>query len=455
MSFVVIAYNEAASIARTMAAITDLEAVGEYELIVVDDGSRDSTVQIVRDLAAQDRCIRLIELKENRGRGYARNTGIQAARGELIAMVDADIVLPANWLIRTRQALLHHHAAGGIAIPDGDVAYLFNRFGLMPRIVRPTTTVTGNNGLYRREVFDVANFDPSLREGEDSALNHAMDHQGLSFVTIPDLFVRHEESKTFGTSLRWMFDTGRGATRQLLTYHEVRQPDLAVGAFACAAALGSFLAMREHQLIGAALPVGFVLAASVQHVRSRFETPLSHWSKVAPAVAVDSAMLAAYFAGRLAGLTALRRRANPAPYQERERRVSRLGPWRPKACSSRCHPSHGETKVEDLHICSAVITRSAITSQLYSANQRSSSSESSPAPEPRSASRRFTALAIAATVESQIMPCCDRATRCCARLSGAEVVTTATPQARASSTAIPNPSRADGRTNTFAAFTSS
>ena len=214
VSFVVIAYNEAANIARTMAAITDLEALGEYELIVVDDGSRDSTAQIVRDFAAQDRCsIRLIELKENYGRGYARNTGIQAARGELIAMVDADIVLPANWLTRTRQALLQHDAAGGIAVPDGDVAYIYKRFGLVPRIVRATTTVTGNNGLYHREVFDVANFDPSLREGEDSAFNYAMDHQGLSFVTIPDLFVRHEEIKTFGTSLRWLFEISAGVRR--------------------------------------------------------------------------------------------------------------------------------------------------------------------------------------------------------------------------------------------------
>src|ERR1035438_7160634 len=269
VSFVVIAYNEAANIAHTMAAITDLEALGEYELIVVDDGSRDGTAQIVRDFAGQDRCIRLIELKENRGRGYARNTGIQAARGELIAMVDADIVLTANWLTRTRQALLRHDAAGGIAVPDGDVAYVYKRFGLVPRIVRATTTVTGNNGLYHREVFDVANFDPSLREGEDSAFNYAMDHQGLSFVTIPDLFVRHEEIKTFGTSLRWLFDIGRGATRQLLTYHEVRQPDLAVGVFTCTVALGSFLAMRKRRRIGAALPVGFVLAASAQHVRSR------------------------------------------------------------------------------------------------------------------------------------------------------------------------------------------
>jgi hypothetical protein len=108
--------------------------------------------------------------------------------------------------------------------------------------------------------------------------------------------------------LKWLFDTGRGATRQLLTYHEVRQPDVAAGAFASSMMLGTLLAVRGHRLIGMAIPVGFVLTASVQHVRSRFETPRSHWHRVASAVAVDSALLTAYFAGRLVGLTALRRR---------------------------------------------------------------------------------------------------------------------------------------------------
>lgn len=305
VSFIVIAYNEAPNIACTLTAITELEALGDYELIVVDDGSRDDTTRIVSRLAAQNRCIRLIELGENRGRGFARHSGIVAARGDLIAMVDADIVLPADWLVRTREALANHDAVGGIAVPDGDVAYVYKRFGLVPRVVHATTTVTGNNGLYRRKVFDIVNFDPSLREGEDSALNHAMDYEGLAFVTIPDLLVRHEESKTFGTSLRWLFDTGKGATRQLLTYRKVRQPDIVTAAFIGASALGSLLAVRRHRLVGAAVPASFILAASIQHLRSRFETPKSCLPQFAPAVMAHSAMMTAYFTGRIVGLTTL------------------------------------------------------------------------------------------------------------------------------------------------------
>lgn len=319
VSFVIIAYNEAANITRTVTAITELSDLGEHEVIVVDDGSRDNTADLVADIAEKNPHVKLIELKENRGRGYARSRGIAAARGELIAMVDADIILPANWLTSTRAALGDHDAVGGIAVPDGDVAYVCKRFGLVPRVVRGTATVAGSNGLYRREVFELANFDPALREGEDVALNHAMNRQGLSAATVPGLIVWHEENKSLRTSLKWLFDTGRGATRQLLTYREVRQPDVVAAAFIGATAAGIFFATRKHRLLGMAVPVTFVLTASTQHIRSRFEVHPSEWRKTAPAIAADSALLTAYFSGRLVGLTALRRQPDQAPHAASKR----------------------------------------------------------------------------------------------------------------------------------------
>ncbi len=147
VSFVVIAYNEAHSVAQTLAAITQLEDLGQYEVIVVDAALLDTTAKIVTGIAAYDTHVRLVSLEANRGRGHARHRGIAAARGELIAMVDADITLPAHWLVRTRAALLNHDAAGGTAVPDGDVAYIYRRFALLPRVVPGTTAITGNNGL--------------------------------------------------------------------------------------------------------------------------------------------------------------------------------------------------------------------------------------------------------------------------------------------------------------------
>lgn len=307
VSFVVIAYNEAVNIAAAVAAIKALDGLGKHEVIVVDDGSCDGTAGIVAAIAERDPHIRLIGLPENRGRGYARYTGIADARGDLIATVDADVILPRDWLVRTRAALREHDAVGGTAVPDGDVAYLHRRFGLTPRVRAHTTTVAGGNGLYRREVFASVRFDPALREGEDVALNHAIERRGLSCATVPGLIVEHRENKAWGESLRWMFDSGRGATRQLLTYRQVRQPDVVAAAFGAAVAAG-VLAARRHRAVGPLLPAAVVLAASARHVGSRFQTARSDWRRVAPAIAADSALLTAYFAGRFAGLATARRR---------------------------------------------------------------------------------------------------------------------------------------------------
>jgi glycosyltransferase involved in cell wall biosynthesis len=310
ISFVVIAYNEAANIAAALQAIMRLDELSEYEVVVVDDGSLDGTADIVRDIAQRCPYVRLIALEQNRGRGHARWRGINAARGNLVATIDADIILPSDWLIRARDALKYHDAVGGTAVPDGDVGYIYRRFRLAPRVVSATNIVTGNNALYRREVFDVVEFDPKLREGEDSALNHAMIRAGFSCVTVSDLIVRHEENKSLSTSVKWLFEVGCGATRQLFTLHRVRQPDIVTIAFLGALALGAFNVAQERVLLGVAIPILFILAASVQHVRSRFYLSKSRWAAALAAVVTNSLLLTAYFAGRVVGLTLLLRRGH-------------------------------------------------------------------------------------------------------------------------------------------------
>jgi hypothetical protein len=311
VSFVVIAYNEAGNIGRTLDGITALAGLEpeRYEVIVVNDGSRDGTADVVAERAARKPHIKLIDLPKNRGRGYARATGIAVARGEFIATIDADIILPANWLIRAEAALGGHDAVGGTAVPDGDVTYVYQAAGLVPRVVGHTTAVTGSNALYRRKVFDLVAFDPSLREGEDVALNKATARHELSFTTVPGLLVEHIEDKTLLDSLGWLFTTGKGATRQLLVYRQVRAPDLAAGAFLTSLAAGVLVGVLVSPLPGAVIPLAILLAVSVQHVRSRFETPLKRLPSVTLAVGLDGAHLLAYFAGRVAGLAWLLRRS--------------------------------------------------------------------------------------------------------------------------------------------------
>lgn len=303
VSFVVIAYNEAENIGRTLDSITGLMELDSYEIIVVNDGSKDNTAAIVEGRKQGNPCIKLIDLPQNRGRGYARHTGVKAAEGELIATVDADITLPRDWLIHTKAALLEHDGVGGVAIPDGDANYVYQKCRLAPRIVPHAMAITGNNALYRRHVFELVEFDPSLREGEDVVLNHATNRQGLSLITVPGLHVEHQEHKSFLQSIAWLFVSGKGATRQLLAYRQIRMPDLATFGFWGVVAAGVLVAVHGSPMIGSVVPIIALLGVSTQHVRSRFEISWRRAASVFVAIIINSALMLAYFTGRLIGFT--------------------------------------------------------------------------------------------------------------------------------------------------------
>ena len=92
LSIVLPAYNEAENVA---AAVQDVSQVAQslgrdYEILVVNDGSKDNTGQIVRDLEPQIANLRLVEHYPNRGYGGALKAGFEAATKDLIAFVPAD-----------------------------------------------------------------------------------------------------------------------------------------------------------------------------------------------------------------------------------------------------------------------------------------------------------------------------------------------------------------------------
>src|SRR5713101_1309276 len=92
LSLVIPAYNEAAgirqAIAEADAALAQLTS--DYEILVVDDGSRDETAALVEETARCTPHLRLLRHTENRGYGAALRTGFEAARFDLIAFTDAD-----------------------------------------------------------------------------------------------------------------------------------------------------------------------------------------------------------------------------------------------------------------------------------------------------------------------------------------------------------------------------
>lgn len=111
ISVVVPAYNESLRLPPTLAGMRRyLDAAGEdYEVLVVDDGSRDDTAGVAESVAAGWSQLRVIHSPENRGKGAAVREGMLAARGELRLFSDADLSTPITELPLLRRHLDARH----------------------------------------------------------------------------------------------------------------------------------------------------------------------------------------------------------------------------------------------------------------------------------------------------------------------------------------------------------
>ncbi len=103
LSIVVPAYNEERRLPQTLPRIVEFLKAQAYpgEVIVVDDGSGDTTASVVERIAAEAPMVKLIR-NEHRGKGYAVKTGVMAAQGDHVFLCDADLSMPieevANFL---------------------------------------------------------------------------------------------------------------------------------------------------------------------------------------------------------------------------------------------------------------------------------------------------------------------------------------------------------------------
>ena len=89
------AYNEAARLPLTLPKMAQFcEHHGSVEILIVDDGSKDSTAAVVQEFAAQHRFARLLQNPGNRGKGYSVRHGMQEAQGDWILSTDADLSSP-------------------------------------------------------------------------------------------------------------------------------------------------------------------------------------------------------------------------------------------------------------------------------------------------------------------------------------------------------------------------
>lgn len=218
VSVVVCTYNGAATLENCLDGLAKLE-YPDYEVIVVDDGSTDSTPQLA---ARHD--VRLIRT-ENLGLGSARNTGMQAASGEIVAYIDDDARPAPRWLdyLVAEFARSDHCAVGGPNIPpggDGVVAdCVANSPGGPVHVLLSDAEaehIPGCNMAIRAEALRaIGGFDPQFTTaGDDVDVCWRLTQRGWTIGFAPAAFVWHHRRNS--VRAYWRQQRGYGRAEALL-----------------------------------------------------------------------------------------------------------------------------------------------------------------------------------------------------------------------------------------------
>lgn len=204
VSVVIPAYNSESHIERALRSVLEQD-YRPIEIVVVDDGSSDSTAAVARAL---DPCIRCVS-QPNRGAPAARNRGIQESTGSLIAFLDSDDEWLPGRLAKTVAPLLDNPSLGvcyclservsadGSRLLESDPG----RDRLTPWGIYQPEFLTMSAPTVRKEVFDRCGvFDPGLRHYEDHELFVRIAEQ-TGIQRVDDVLVlRHVRADSVGES---------------------------------------------------------------------------------------------------------------------------------------------------------------------------------------------------------------------------------------------------------------
>lgn len=183
ISVIVPVYRVEAYLKACVASI-QAQTYQNIEIILVDDGSPDNCPRICDELAAGDSRIRVIH-QENGGLSSARNTGIQAATGEYIALLDSDDLWTPLFLSRLYEALSAHGCDMAVClfrrfeddpplqVPDKVTPQVLTREEAFECLFnqRIENMVVAPNKLYRRSLFQTVRY-PLGQLHEDEAVIH-------------------------------------------------------------------------------------------------------------------------------------------------------------------------------------------------------------------------------------------------------------------------------------------
>ena len=196
MAVVVATHNRASLVPRLIDALAAQRGVAAFEIVVVDDGSRDGTWAAIAEAARTSAVpVRPIRLDRRSGAAAARNAGWRATAADHIAFTDDDCVPAPSWLATMVAGLGDHDLVQGRTLPDPAQGDRSGPFSRTIEVSAETGYYETCNMAYRRSALDaVGGFDESFRHpyGEDCDLAWRVKDGGGRSAFLPDAIVHHD-----------------------------------------------------------------------------------------------------------------------------------------------------------------------------------------------------------------------------------------------------------------------
>ena len=245
VTIAVAVYNGAPYIKRCLDSVLSQD-YRNIDVIIVDDGSTDNSLDIIKEYCNKDSRFRYISHHKNLGLPVARNTGIKAAKGNYISMIDIDDYLEKNYICTLLDALKRnnvqlcacHHITHWVSNPskikyfqENNIERLINSSDF--DYLDETLPYTVWSLLIKKELLDGIEFDADLLVGQDTPfIAQVIKKAGKFLVLNRNLYhyFIYAESSCHGIFKRDKITALKSWKRTINTYNDLPQVQLTVKA---------------------------------------------------------------------------------------------------------------------------------------------------------------------------------------------------------------------------------
>lgn len=234
ISVIIPAYNAEQSLGYQLEALYKQDFDGDWEVVVIDNGSTDNTANVVKTYQRKMSHLKLVQASERKNRSYARNKGVKAARGNILLFCDADDIVSENWITVMSNALREHTlvicpAETRLLRKSAENEIYLNRTSLKDIYLDFLPVAMGCNSGVRRDAFEaIGGFSESFPRHQDVDLSWRLQLMGYDIHLTNDTVVYYRPRNTYRAILKQGIEIGMAQVNLYRSFacHGMPQPSI-------------------------------------------------------------------------------------------------------------------------------------------------------------------------------------------------------------------------------------